>query len=232
MTQTPNPSILCPMTRTRLKNGLITLYRGDAAEIVPTLRRDINTVITDPPYGISNDNDFTRFSKSKTSGFKAAVTQWPNRTFAAVVNDNRPFDPSPLLGFRNVVLFGANCYSDRLPCGSWFVWCKRRPNALGKFCGDAEVAWHNRGHGVYLFHHVWSGCDRETERGKSLHPHQKPVALFSWVLSRLRNVSCVLDPYAGTSPIGEACLLAGIPYVGIEIDPNYFDLATERIRAA
>jgi DNA modification methylase len=215
------------MTRTRFKNGLITLYRGDAAEIVPTLRRDINTVITDPPYGISYDNDFTRFS-----GGNLKFHGQRGNHGSMIAGDSTPFDPSPLLGFRNVVLFGANCYSNRLPCGSWFVWCKRRPNALGKFCGDGEVAWHNRGHGVYLFHHVWSGCDRETERGKSLHPHQKPVALFSWVLSRLRNVTCVLDPYAGTSPIGEACLLAGIPYVGIEIDTDYFDIATERIRAA
>jgi site-specific DNA-methyltransferase (adenine-specific) len=225
------------MTRARLKNGLITLYRGDAAEIVPTLRRNINTVITDPPYGISYNNDFTRFRPSRTPKFNearfAARPQGRNVNHGPqIAGDDLSFDPGPWLGFQNVVLFGANCYSDRLPIGAWFIWCKRRANALGKFCGDAEVAWHNRGHGVYLFHHVWSGCDRETERGRSLHPHQKPVALFSWVLSRLRNVSCVLDPYAGTSPIGEACLIAGIPYVGIEIDPTYYNLATERIRAA
>ncbi len=220
------------MNPIRLKNGLITLYRGDAHDVVPRLRRDINTVLTDPPYGISYDNNFTRFSGGRLGMWCLSKSHLGQNHGNMIHGDDRAFDPRPWLGYHNVVLFGANCYSDRLPRGSLFVWCKRRQSALGKFCGDAEVAWHNRGHGVYLFHHVWSGCDRETERGLSLHPHQKPVALFSWVLSRLRRVTCVLDPFAGTSPIGVACALAGIPYVGIEIERDYHDLAIERIRKA
>jgi site-specific DNA-methyltransferase (adenine-specific) len=133
-----------------------------------------------------------------------------------------------------VVLFGANCYSDRLPLGSLLVWCKRPPNKLGKFMSDCEVGWMNRGHGVYLFHHVWDGFNRESERGKAVHPTQKPVALTRWCIERLKLKpgATILDPYMGSGSTGIAAVELGFRFVGIEKDPAYYATAVRRIFGA
>ena len=42
----------------------------------------------------------------------------------------------------------------------------------------------------------------------------------------------VLDPFAGSATVGVACLAAGIEYVGIEVDPAYFEIASNRLQNA
>jgi site-specific DNA-methyltransferase (adenine-specific) len=86
------------------------------------------------------------------------------------------------------------------------------------------------GKGCYLFHHVWNGYDRASERGKSKHPTQKPVALFRWCFDRLKLQpwDLVFDPFAGSGPIALAAQEAGLKYVGCEIVPQYFQTAVGR----
>ena len=73
---------------------------------------------------------------------------------------------------------------------------------------------------------------KASERGESYHPMQKPVALMSWILKLrwLSGVQTVFDPYMGSSPIGVACIKSGRAYRGIEISPEYFEIAKERIK--
>jgi site-specific DNA-methyltransferase (adenine-specific) len=82
---------------------------------------------------------------------------------------------------------------------------------------------------------VWHGFDRQTERGeKSLHPSQKPVALFEWCLDKLKLKAgdTVLDPYMGTGACGVACLKRGINYIGIELVEKYYQIARGRVESA
>lgn len=111
------------------------------------------------------------------------------------------------------------------------MWLKKRPNQLGTFLSDCELAWMKGGKGCYLFHHVWHGFDRETERGKTVHPSQKPVALMMWCLERLRLPagSTVFDPYMGCGATGIAALELGLHFVGCEIEPTYFEIARQRL---
>jgi site-specific DNA-methyltransferase (adenine-specific)/modification methylase len=114
------------------------------------------------------------------------------------------------------------------------VWCKKPATKLGKFLGDCEVAWTKTSKAVYLHHHVWDGANRETERGPTLHPAQKPVELMRWCIQRLRLKpgSTILDPYMGSGATGVAAVLEGHNFIGIEIDPEYHAIARRRIRAA
>jgi len=197
------------------------IITGDCLNIPIT--QPIAAVVTDPPYGGNFDCDYTRF----TNGLS------PSRNFhEGIKGDDKPFDPTPWLSYRKVVLFGYQFFAHRLPLGTILVWNKKRPTQLGTFLSDCELAWMKGGKGVYLYNHVWHGFDRQTERGeKTLHPTQKPVALFKWVLGRLKLSpgDWVLDPYCGSGSCGVACLELGLNYLGFELIPAYAEIATDRL---
>jgi site-specific DNA-methyltransferase (adenine-specific) len=200
----------------------IELHHGDCRDWLDSITAD--AVVTDPPYGISHNTNYTRF----TGGLS------DSRNFdKPIAGDDEPFDPSPFMRFKKVILWGANCFSDRLPMGTWLVWCKRRENQLGKFMSDCEVAWQKGGHGSYLFHHVWNGFDRESERGKTQHPTQKPVALMRWCIERLKLKpgATIFDPFMGSAPVAQAAIELGYRYIGIEKDAKHFATAVKRIES-
>lgn len=156
------------------EDNAVTIYHGDAWGILPSLSADV--VVTDPPYGI-------RYSPSENSS-KA----WGRKTFvgcSVVTGDDAAFDPSPLLRFPSVVLFGANHYADKLPPSSaWFVWDKRDGLTSNDFA-DCELVWTNLGGVARLFRHRWSGALRASEQREArLHPTQKPLVLMRWVLAQ------------------------------------------------
>lgn len=105
---------------------------------------------------------------------------------------------------------------------------------------DAEYAWTNvptikRN----VFRHLWKGFVRKKERhdhcGEGTHHvSQKPVALMRWCIEMLRCPvdGVVLDPYMGSGSTGVAALTLGKRFVGVEIDPEHFESACERIRKA
>jgi DNA modification methylase len=212
------------------------LYLGDCLDVLKRLPdRRVDAVVTDPPWGIDADTDYTRFIISTRS-----CSLWPNNSWAPIIGDDRPFDPTPWLACPKVAIWGANCFCDRLPIGQWLVWVKKSDNGLGKFMSDAELCWVNRKRtprrapGVYVFRHKWSGFDRASERGPTIHPTQKPIAVMRWTIQRLglHAGSTILDPYMGSGTTGVAAAIEGMNFIGIEIDPTYFAIAKRRIAEA
>ncbi len=204
----------------------VTLYQGDCLEILPTLEAgSIDAVVTDPPYGIDFNTDYRRF----TGGVSK-----PLFAHAPIANDNKPFDPAPFLDFAPVVvMFGANNFSDKLPQGSWLIWDKRH-GTKPLVTSDGEAAWCSRGHGVYIFNHVWDGFLRGIEQGiERVHPTQKPVSLMRWIIEKYTQPGqSILDPFMGSGTTGVACVKTGRNFIGIELDKNYFAIAQKRIEEA
>ena len=64
------------------------------------------------------------------------------------------------------------------------------------------------------------------------HPNQKPLWLMEWLVSKLPVSATVLDPFMGSGTTGVACVQTGRNFIGIEIDPGYFEIAKQRIEAA
>lgn len=200
----------------------ITLINGDCASVdIPANA----AIVSDPPYGSSTDTDYTRF----TGGMHEQ-----RNNFAPITGDDTPFDPARWITHPYVALFGYQFFADQLPVGTILVWNKKRSSQLGTFLSDAELAWMKGGKGVYLFHHVWNGFDRETERGKTLHPTQKPVVLMRWVINRMKlpTGTLIVDPYMGSGSTGIAAKQLGYDFMGIELDPTYYAIAEERIHQA
>lgn len=198
------------------------VIHGDCLEVLKSLPSgSVDAVVTDPPYGVAFNTDYRRF----TSGYGVARTK-----HKAVANDDKPFDPTPWLGFRRVVLFGANCFSNRLPVGSLLVWDKRFANGEA-FLADGEVAWMNKGHGVYIRSCTSQGFVRPEPIE---HPTQKPVQIMRWVLDKagIPENATVLDPFCGSGTTGVACVQTGRNFIGIEIDEKYCEIARRRISEA
>jgi site-specific DNA-methyltransferase (adenine-specific)/modification methylase len=215
--------------------GDATLYCGDCLEILQTLGK-VDCVVTDPPYGGGLAMDYAKRFKSKAGKWWKNTDRSEQKRHEDIVGDDAPFDPSHILAL-NVpsVLWGANWYAARLPdSGGWFVWDKRngKRNVVNANwpMSEAELAWTNTGKGVRVFRHTWFGLIRDSERGESWHPTQKPVALYAWCLGFASGT--VLDPYMGSGPCGVACANLGHKFIGVEIEPKYFDIACERIANA
>jgi DNA modification methylase len=209
----------------------VTLYLGDCREILPTLGK-VDAVVTDPPYGMDFDTDSRRFT-----GGKSSIVRGAGRNDRKIFGDDAEFDPSPWLHFGEVILWGSNHYTQKLPIGSTLVWLKRYVDSYGSFLSDAEVGWQNSGHGVYAFHAPDSMGRRQQEftgdpfGGETAHPTQKPIALMDWCLKRVKGQT-ILDPFMGSGTTGVAAVKLGRKFIGIEIEPKYFDIACRRIADA
>lgn len=201
----------------------ITIYHGDARQIVPLLD-GVDLVLTDPPYGVSLNTSYA----SAKRGNKTEAHDYP-----PVHGDDEPFDPSFLLGFQNVVLWGANYYADKLPPqGQWLVWDKR--DGVGyNDQADCELAWSRGTKGTVprIYRHMWNGMLKASERDeRRVHPTQKPVALMRWCLDFYPVAETVLDPFMGSGTTLRAAADLGRRAIGIEINEDYCRIAVERLR--
>ena len=195
-----------------------TLYLGDCLEILPMLDK-VDAVVTDPPYGMLVDTGKLR-RIGKPVGYEwhdveHAGTEWMSLLLAIDVP---------------TVLFGANNYASKLPDHpGWIVWDKQADGfAQGS---PAELAWTNCLTNLRMFRLNYRGFT--TNSDPKYHAMQKPLALMKWVLG-LREIpqGTVLDPFMGSGTTGVACVKLGRKFIGIEIEPKYFDITCKRIEAA
>ena len=87
------------------------------------------------------------------------------------------------------------------------------------------MAWTNLDRPVRVFR--FAQCEQASE-GPKFHPTQKPLALMAWCLKWIKAPT-VLDPFMGSGTTGVACQKLGRKFIGIEIEPKYFDIACKRI---
>jgi site-specific DNA-methyltransferase (adenine-specific)/modification methylase len=205
--------------------GDATLYCGDCLEIMPTLGR-VDAVVTDPPYGIGETGNNSRQKPGKSRlGTKTRIVsyepqRWDDGTADEAVG-------SSLKISRYAIIFGGNYYSlPPTPC--WLVWDKQNS---GDFA-DCELAWTNLPKAVRRIYWRWNGMIRKGDDIRE-HPTQKPVGVMEWCIGHLPNSDgVILDPFMGSGTTGVACAKMGRKFIGIELDPGYFDIARKRIQQA
>ena len=199
--------------------GDCTLYQGDCLEIMPTLG-DVEAVVTDPPYGIN----------------------WVPRVNHRdqLWRDDVAFDPAPFLSVGDYHLFwGGQYFASKLPdCEGWLTWVKRPTQH--DFSNDqrsystTELAWRDWGKARFIAH-VWDGGMRAgaAENRTFCHPSQKPIEVMEWCIRQVPDdAQTILDPFMGSGTTGVACAKMGRKFIGIELEPKYFDIACKRIEDA
>jgi len=208
--------------------GNATLYLGDCLEVMPSLG-PVDAVVTDPPYGIGYVH------RGNIRGEKALVGQTKaanSRGILPITNDDRPFDPAPLLGFSRVLMWGADRYRARLPeTGSFIAWDKSLGRGPADNFVDVEFAWCNWREPRNCVRMLWKGlvCDKRGENnGLRVHPVQKPIRLMAWCIERAGG-GIILDPYMGSGTTGVAAMILGRKFIGVEIEKRWFDIACRRI---
>lgn len=203
--------------------GNATLYLGDCREIVPTLP-PVDAVVTDPPYGISYSHGVGGIPK----GWRKSARQH----LGTIEGDANPFDPAPWVQFPECILFGADHFYPRLPDrGRWLAWDKKAGwDFKDDFC-DVEFAWHSAEGAAKIISYLWKGVRQQGEKGlPKYHLSQKPIAVMQWCIDQLKKpAQTILDPFMGSGSTGIAALKMGRRFIGIEIEPKYFDIACRRI---
>jgi DNA modification methylase len=208
----------------RVEIGEAVLYEGDCLEVMTTLGK-VDAVLTDPPYGIGEDGgERNRYAPGRTR-------------FSTPKHEKRDWDKSrpskevisTLLNISNdCFFFGGNYIADLLPPSmGWLYWDKQ----MGGDFSDGELIYTTRKAALKSLslpkfgYKLSAGKDRQ-------HPTQKPVEVMEWCLGFLPNAETVLDCYMGSGTTGVACVNLGRKFIGIELDPGYFDIACKRIEEA
>lgn len=209
--------------RAYYQDDWVTLFHARCEAVLPMLPIP-DLVIADPPYGMG------QAAQKRTR--RAKHDQWKDGEWRSMQGDNEPFDPSHLLHYPRLVLFGANHYADRLPASrSWLVWDKRDGVAPDDNA-DAELIWTNIDGVVRMYRQCWRGFARRgvEQAQKHLHPTQKPVALMKWIIERYTKPGdLIIDPYAGSGPVLVAAKELGRRAIGCEIELQYCQTAAARL---
>lgn len=199
-------------------------------------------MLTDPPYGVNEKTNRATAGRgsdrhNSTSALKNAAL-CVSYDFPPVFGDDEPFDPSPLLAYERLILFGGNYFAHLLPPSpSWIVWDKLAGLTTEKRLvgvddnADLELAWTNLGGPARLIPHRWKGTLKGSERDqRRVHPTQKPVALMEAILAwRSEPDDLIFDPYMGSGPVAAAAKNLGRRYIGIEYSAEYCERAVDRL---
>lgn len=135
---------------------------------------------------------------------------------------------------KNQIIWGGNYFVEEIRRNSqcWLVWGKQKPNGI-KYA-DFEIAWTSFDKAARIFRFTWNGMLQGDMKNKEykIHPTQKPVALYKWILSNYASPGDkILDTHVGSASSLIACYDLGFDFVGFEIDKEYYKLASERLDA-
>jgi len=229
------------MTARRIETiGSATLYLGDAVDIMPTLG-GLDLMVTDPPYRLTSGGGSPSwatngsFAGYDNKGSPVACdldwSDWLPVAFACLradadayvmANDRQmfpAFEAATDAGFRfhRIVTWDKGSATPN----RWYM-----PNVefgLYLFKGKAKTI---RSPGSF------AGV-RIPHRDQTQHRTEKPTALFDyWIRNSSDIGQTVIDPFMGTGTAGVAAARLGRPFIGIEIEDRWFDVACERIRRA
>ena len=214
--------------------GNSELYLGDCMDLMKQFPDNyFNLAIVDPPYGINAVSD----------AFKRGNKQYGNAaTFSKLYEykewDSKPVDKDYIIELfrisQNQIIFGANHFISLIPFNSscWIVFDKNNGN--NKYA-DCELAWTSFKTAVRKFTYTWNGMLQENMKNKEIriHPTQKPVALYKWLLSQFTKPgNKIIDTHMGSGSIAIACNDMNVNLTAIEIDEDYFNAACNRIKIA
>jgi len=190
--------------------------------------------IVDPPYGIGIVAPGKR-SFGIRKGIKTLThykpSNWDNE------RPGREYFDELFRVSMNQIIWGANYFSDMLPGSKgWIVWDKRQPEGVS--FAQAELAFSSFDISVKKFECSRAKIGNSGNQDKRLaavrakiHPTQKPVVLYEWLLSKYGNGGGkILDTHMGSQSSRIAAYNMGFDYWGWEIDPEYFETGNKRFR--
>ena len=185
--------------------------------------------IADPPYGINADRNQIQRAGIRPGHAAAPSRDYDNSEWDSKAPEKEWFDELRRVS-RHQIIWGANHFISRIPIDSscWVVWDK--DNGENTYA-DCELAWTSFPSAVRRIRYKWHGMLQENMQQKEqrIHPTQKPVALYAWLLKNYAKPGDrIFDPMMGSQSSRIAAYKMGFDYVGCELDKEYFDKGCER----
>ena len=176
--------------------------------------------IVDPPYGIARFGN--RVELSNRICKEAKINKWD-------IKPTQEYFDELFRVSKNQIIWGANNFN--LPSTEYFiVWDKQQ--TVDNFA-SAEYAWTNIKIPAKVFRYTIHKemADRKKNGGK-IHPTQKPVALYKWLLKNYAKPGDkILDTHVDSASSLVACYEYGFDFIGFEIDKDYYEAAQKRLQA-
>jgi len=204
------------------KIGKITLYNADCMEVMKQFKdKQFDLAIVDPPYGIGVDGQKQSINLNnpkanrKAHDFKGWDNEIPTAEYFAELERVS----------KNQIIWGANYFVEHLHKGTkgWVVWYKGQE---GLTMSDAELAYSSFDCAtrVVKINRV------ELLKDGTVHPTQKPIKLYKWLLQNYAEEGdTILDTHFGSLSIGIACEKLGFELTAIELDKDYYRMAKQRL---
>jgi site-specific DNA-methyltransferase (adenine-specific) len=199
----------------------VRLHLGDSLEAMKQM--DDNTydlAIVDPPYGINISKAGGYYhKKGKGQANPHTKKDWDN-----CIPSSEYFEQLRRVS-KHQILWGGNYFTEYLkPSRCWIFWDKMK---FVDNYADGELAWVSMDRNtkqVRIQHHGFL-----TKDGRSIHPTQKPVMLYEWILDNFaKEGNKILDTHLGSGSIALACHNRGFEFDGWEIDEEYYNNAVKR----
>lgn len=186
----------------------------------------VDLAIVDPPYGIGEDASHNESGDRPTKKWANPESQ-KYKVFDDSSVPDVAFFRELLRVSSNQIVWGGQFFPTLPVSKGWIVWDKRA--AISECLSMCELAWSSFDMRVLKFTHLWAGF-KKAKPEKRIHPTQKPVALYKWLLANYAKPGqTILDTHMGSGSSYIACLDMGFEYTGFEIDADYFKAIEERV---
>jgi len=205
-----------------MKTDLLDIRHADCMDMMREFPdKHFDLAIVDPPYGIGFDGEVESMVKGHGRGY--ARKAWDK------LPPEKAYFDEVIRCSKNQIIWGANHFISKIPRDSscWLFWDKQK----GDFSLAAgELAYTSFKTALRKFSFQWHGFMQGGEKEERIHPTQKPVALYRWLLQNYAKPGdTILDTHLGSGSIAIACHYAGHHLTACELDADYYKAACERI---
>jgi len=182
--------------------------------------------IVDPPYGIGENAARNNEGDRPTKKWKN-----PNSQHYKIFDDtsipSKEYFNQLFKITNNQIIWGGNNFIEYLSSSTgWIVWDKKVD--IKEHLSMCELAWSNYNIKCNKFEYLWAGF-KKAKQIKRIHPTQKPIALYKWLLQNYAKPGqTIFDSHVGSGSIRIACHDLGFGFEGCEIDADYWQAQEDR----
>ncbi len=231
----------------RIKGNNYQLIHGNSYTIVKELQQNnvkVDHIITDPPYNISQDNNFSTMKHPRKGvdfgewDKKFDLYNWID-DYSKLLKSNGSM--IIFCSYRFISHIIEKLEATEMIVKDILIWKKTNPmprNIDRRYVQDTEFAiWAVKKRAKWVFNkpenkpYLRSCFETPTVSGKerTSHPTQKSLKLMNEIIKIHTNENdTILDPFMGSGTTGIASIINGRKFIGIELDKNYFNIALER----